>query len=571
MNQNQPQNTQIEAAKAANVACKVKLPDGSQRDAVAGVTTPHDVALGISKSLAKDIVVAKVCERERGKEKEREREERETKKSREGRERRTNGGLDLLLPPRFLQPRPQPPLLKSHFTPPPPPLPRPLLRRLLFLLHSSFPRTKGRRQGLGPRQAPRVLLRPRALQVRLCRGPARLLALLRARAGRGARAVVRRQADYRARGRRGVLLRLPHGRGPLAVRRGLPGPGQGGPADHGRKAAVRARGRLARGGARDVRREQVQGRADRRVPRRVRDHALPLRAHGRPVHGAAPAAHRLPEGGQGDERLVRVLAGRRQEGGAAARLRDHVPREGAARRVRAPPRRGREARPPEGRHGAGPRPLAPAVPRMRVHDACGRARLQRADQVHAGALLGARVRRGGHTQPVQLRLVAHERARGALQGEHVHGRGGEAGEGEMVFFSGLFFFFFLLWSRSRLERQKLIIRTSQNSTTTKTGVWPQADELPGPLPPLRLPRPQLPRPAPPHGRLWRAPPQRVQRRALGPDPRAPLPAGRRAHLLPPRPGRGRGFDVPEDAGRGLRGVRARLLYRAVDEARGVPG
>ena len=118
MNQNQPQNTQIEAAKAANVACKVKLPDGSQRDAVAGVTTPHDVALGISKSLAKDIVVAKVCERERGKEKEREREERETKKSREGRERRTNGGLDLLLPPRFLQPRPQPPILKYKFTPP---------------------------------------------------------------------------------------------------------------------------------------------------------------------------------------------------------------------------------------------------------------------------------------------------------------------------------------------------------------------------------------------------------------------------------------------------------------------
>jgi len=134
MNQNQPQNTQIEAAKAANVACKVKLPDGSQRDAVAGVTTPHDVALGISKSLAKDIVVAKVCERERGKEKEREREERETKKSREGRERRTNGGLDLLLPPRFLQPRPQPPLLKSHFTPPH----RPLSLDLFFVVFFFF-------------------------------------------------------------------------------------------------------------------------------------------------------------------------------------------------------------------------------------------------------------------------------------------------------------------------------------------------------------------------------------------------------------------------------------------------
>lgn len=58
---NQSKTHQIEAAKAANVACKVTLPDGSQRDAVAGVSTPHDVALGISKSLAKDIVVAKVC------------------------------------------------------------------------------------------------------------------------------------------------------------------------------------------------------------------------------------------------------------------------------------------------------------------------------------------------------------------------------------------------------------------------------------------------------------------------------------------------------------------------------
>lgn len=51
---------QMEAAKQANVAITVTLPDGSQKPAVKDVTTPLDVANMISKSLAKKAIVAKV-------------------------------------------------------------------------------------------------------------------------------------------------------------------------------------------------------------------------------------------------------------------------------------------------------------------------------------------------------------------------------------------------------------------------------------------------------------------------------------------------------------------------------
>lgn len=53
---------QIEAAKAAAVEIDVTMPDGSVKKGVAGVTTPFDIALSISKSLAKAAVVAKVRE-----------------------------------------------------------------------------------------------------------------------------------------------------------------------------------------------------------------------------------------------------------------------------------------------------------------------------------------------------------------------------------------------------------------------------------------------------------------------------------------------------------------------------
>ena len=50
----------VEAAKQANEAITVTMPDGKGRPAVKGVTTPMDIAKEISASLAKKVVVADV-------------------------------------------------------------------------------------------------------------------------------------------------------------------------------------------------------------------------------------------------------------------------------------------------------------------------------------------------------------------------------------------------------------------------------------------------------------------------------------------------------------------------------
>ncbi|KAL4854376.1 Threonine--tRNA ligase [Chlorella vulgaris] len=50
----------LEAAKAANVAISILLPDGTAKPGVKGVTTPMEIANQISKGLAKKCVVAKV-------------------------------------------------------------------------------------------------------------------------------------------------------------------------------------------------------------------------------------------------------------------------------------------------------------------------------------------------------------------------------------------------------------------------------------------------------------------------------------------------------------------------------
>ena len=50
----------LEKAKAANEPLSIEMPDGSVREGVKGVTTPMDIALGISKGLAKKSVVARV-------------------------------------------------------------------------------------------------------------------------------------------------------------------------------------------------------------------------------------------------------------------------------------------------------------------------------------------------------------------------------------------------------------------------------------------------------------------------------------------------------------------------------
>jgi threonyl-tRNA synthetase len=54
------QQASVEAARAAAVPIKIVLPDGAVKEGIKGATTPLEVAAGISKSLAKKVVVAKV-------------------------------------------------------------------------------------------------------------------------------------------------------------------------------------------------------------------------------------------------------------------------------------------------------------------------------------------------------------------------------------------------------------------------------------------------------------------------------------------------------------------------------
>jgi threonyl-tRNA synthetase len=54
------QAAEIEAAKAANVAIKVTLPDGNVKEGIKGATTPLDIATSISAGLAKKAIVGVV-------------------------------------------------------------------------------------------------------------------------------------------------------------------------------------------------------------------------------------------------------------------------------------------------------------------------------------------------------------------------------------------------------------------------------------------------------------------------------------------------------------------------------
>lgn len=61
------EHAQIEEAKQRDEKISVRLPDGKEVEAVRGVTTPLNIAKGISSKLSKEVLVAKVdgkvCER----------------------------------------------------------------------------------------------------------------------------------------------------------------------------------------------------------------------------------------------------------------------------------------------------------------------------------------------------------------------------------------------------------------------------------------------------------------------------------------------------------------------------
>lgn len=56
----QRQQGELDAAKTAGEKISVVLPDGNEKEAVKGYTTPMDIAKGISSGLAKKVVVASV-------------------------------------------------------------------------------------------------------------------------------------------------------------------------------------------------------------------------------------------------------------------------------------------------------------------------------------------------------------------------------------------------------------------------------------------------------------------------------------------------------------------------------
>ena len=96
----------------------------------------------------------------------------------------------------------------------------------------------------------------------------------------------------------------------------------------------------------------------------------------------------------------------------------------------------------------------------------------------------------------------------------------------------------------------------------------EADELPGARPDLQAGHHQLPRPAAPPGRVRLLPPQRAARRAARHHARAPVHAGRRAHLLPRGPAGRRGARLLRPARQRLPRPRLRQLR---DQARAAPG
>ncbi len=199
------------------------------------------------------------------------------------------------------------------------------------------------------------------------------------------------------------------------------------------------------------------------------------------------------------EPLAVVLEGQGRQPGDAAHLRLRLLHEGGARPAPAPARGGEAPRPPEARPRA--RPLLDRRRdgrRARAVAPEGRLRPQADRGLLARPALRRRLRHRLHAAHRQARPLEHERSHRFLPGEHV------------------------LADRDRERR-----------------VPAQADELPVPPHDLQVAPAQLPRPAVSLGGARDGLPLRALGRAARPDARARLHAGRRAHLLPARPARGR--------------------------------
>ena len=331
--------------------------------------------------------------------------------------------------------------------------------------------------------------------------PVRDAPLGRARHGRGRpEPHPRHQAGLRPADRGRLLLRLrsaaaahrgglPRHRGRDLPHRGLEGALPAQRDEHRRRAGVlrRARGRL-------------QGRPGGRAgpPGRDPGVALPPARLRRPVPRPAPARRRAHRAGQAPVGRRRLLARQRGEPPAHPHLRHRLPHVEGARGAPRAAGAGAGARPPPG----GPRPRAlplrrgrarlPVLPAQRdgdrQRDQGGRARGAAADGL----------RRDPDARDPLRRALAAQRPLRQLPRAHV------------------------------LHRDR------------RAGLRGQAHELPGRVPGLPQPPAQLSRAAAAVRRVRPRPPPRAVGGAARPVPGARLHPGRRPHLLPPRPGAGRG-------------------------------
>ncbi len=193
-------------------------------------------------------------------------------------------------------------------------------------------------------------------------------------------------------------------------------------------------------------------------------------------------------------------------------------------------RGGEEARPPQAGARAGALHLPPVGARRHLLARQGHDALQHARRLHARGAVPRRLPGGEDADHLQQGALGDLGPLAALPREHV--------------------------PRALVRRR---------------GDGPQGDELPGALPRVRERDAQLQGPAAAPARADAAAPQRGLRRALGPHPRAPVLAGRRALLrdgVADRRG-GRAPAAPRAAR--LRRLRPRLHGEAVDPPRAVHG